>query len=164
MNILAKAALASLGVLAFGIVFHADRKKLGFFALAGAISWLTHYYVTLLTGDNLYGSFAAAVASSIYAEVLARKQKTPVTVYFIAGILPLVPGKGIYETMEFFVLGDNEKFVQTGLNTLAVAAVIGFAMIVVSSIVRMYYTGLRILRSYRDKIKVKGKKYKKVDK
>jgi len=46
--------------------------------------------------------------------------------------------------MQYFVSGQNDLFWQTGLYTLEIAAVIGFAMICVSSIVRMIFTGLSI--------------------
>lgn len=67
---------------------------------------------------------------SIYAEVFARVHKTPVTIYLVAGLISLVPGSGIYRTMEYCVMGENQLFWETGLYTLEIASVIGFAMIV----------------------------------
>ena len=81
---------------------------------------------------------------SVYSEVFARVKKCPVTVYLVPGLIPLVPGSGIYRTMQYFVSGQNDLFWQTGLYTLEIAAVIGFAMICVSSVVRMIFTGLSI--------------------
>ena len=84
---------------------------------------------------------------SIYAEVFARIHKTPVTIYLVAGLIPLVPGSGIYRTMEYCVMGENQLFWETGLYTLEIAAVIGFAMICVSSIVRILFTGWSVFIS-----------------
>ena len=76
---------------------------------------------------------------SIYAEVFARVHKTPVTIYLVAGLISLVPGSGIYRTMEYCVMGENQLFWETGLYTLEIASVIGFAMICVSSVVRILF-------------------------
>ena len=85
---------------------------------------------------------------SIFAEVFSRIHKMPVTIYLVAGLIPLVPGSGIYRTMEYCVMGENQLFWQTGLYTLEISAVIGFAMICVSSIVRILFTIQSKTRGY----------------
>lgn len=137
MSIFVKALLAALGVTAFGVVFHTEGKKLPFFALAGALSWVVFDLTSRFWKETLLCYFFATVVSSLYAEILARIQKTPVTIYLVAGLIPLVPGSGIYQTMEYFVLSEQELFWQNGLYTIGIAAMIGFAMIVVSTITRI---------------------------
>lgn len=132
---------AAAGVVAFGIVFNIRNKKLFFSAIGGAISWLAYLLTCDLFATDIFGYFFAAVVMSIYAEVFARVHKTPVTIYLVAGLIPLVPGSGIYRTMEYCVIGENQLFWETGLYTLEIASVIGFAMICVSSVVRILFTG-----------------------
>ena len=51
-------------------------------------------------GSDIFQCFIATVVVSIYSEILARKCKAPTTCFQIVSILPLVPGGGIYYTME----------------------------------------------------------------
>ncbi len=131
---------AAAGVVVFGIVFNIRGKKLLFSALGGAISWFAYLLTCNCFSADIFGYFFAAIVMSIYAEVFSRIHKTPVTIYLIAGLIPLVPGSGIYRTMEYCVMGENQLFWQTGLYTLEISAVIGFAMICVSSIVRIIFS------------------------
>jgi len=135
---------AAAGVVAFGLIFNVKGKALVYAAAGGAISWFCYLLTADLLTTDILGYFCATVAMSVYSEVFARVKKCPVTVYLVPGLIPLVPGSGIYRTMQYFVSGQNDLFWQTGLYTLEIAAVIGFAMICVSSIVRMIFTGLSI--------------------
>ena len=47
--------------------------------------------------------------------------KAPVTGFLTIGILPLVPGGGIYYTMEYCVSGQTSQFIETGIHTFAIA-------------------------------------------
>ncbi len=139
---------AAAGVIAFGIVFNIRGKKLLFSALGGTVSWLAYLLTYNCFSSDIFGYFFAAVVMSIFAEVFSRIHKMPVTIYLVAGLIPLVPGSGIYRTMEYCVMGENQLFWQTGLYTLEISAVIGFAMICVSSIVRILFTIQSKTRGY----------------
>ena len=64
---------------------------------------------------------------SIFAIVL----KTPVTIFLLAGIFPLVPGAGIYYTAYYFIQGNNALALANGISTfkIAVALAIGIALV-----------------------------------
>jgi uncharacterized membrane protein YjjB (DUF3815 family) len=49
-------------------------------------------------------------AFSVGAEIFARIKKTPITVYIVGGIIPMVPGGTIYYAMKNFLLGNMEEF------------------------------------------------------
>ena len=142
-------------MLAFGVIFNLREKKLLLSALGGMVSWLAYLLTAHWFSTDIFGYFFAAVIMSVYAEVFARIYKTPVTIYLVAGLIPLVPGSGIYHTMEYCVIGENQLFWETGLYTLEIAAVIGFAMICVSSIVRICFSGRSMLRQKRERMPVK---------
>jgi uncharacterized membrane protein YjjB (DUF3815 family) len=79
----------------------------------------------------------AAVVISLYAECMARVFKAPATGYLQAAFLPLVPGGGIYYTMEYCIQGDMERFASKGLETLGMAGSLAIGVLLVSSLVRM---------------------------
>ena len=82
-------------------------------------------------GAGPAGMLAAAFAI-VYAEVLARRLKTPATLFVVPAILPLVPGGSLYYTMENVVHGRMEAArsfgTQTLIAALALAAGISFVV------------------------------------
>ena len=75
------------------------RSKFIFLApLGGSICWIA-YNLLNFTGNDILQNFVATMAVALYSEILARIYKAPVTMFLIVGILPLVPGAGIYYTM-----------------------------------------------------------------
>ena len=103
----------------------------------GALGRLVYLLAGLAGCGNLFCCFWAAVSISVYAEIMARVRKCPVTGYLLISFLPLVPGAGIYYTMEYALQGDTAQFLQSGLQTLGTAVCLALGVLVVSSAVRM---------------------------
>ena len=106
----------------------------------GALGWLVYLLANLAGGNDLISYFLAAMAIAIYSEIMARIRKYPVTSYLVISFLPLVPGAGIYNTMEYAIQGNTEMFLSQGLHTLGIAGCIAVGVLVVSSTVRMVVT------------------------
>ena len=101
---------------------------------AGWLIYLVSGSFVGVVGQNLI----AAVAVALFAEFISRIMKTPSTIFIIVGILPMVPGGGIYYTMEYCIQGNNEMFISKGLQTLAVAGAIAVGVSIASAIYRFY--------------------------
>lgn len=131
--------LASFGACwGFCVIFNINGSGAILCSLGGALAWLTYLLIGPLVGHNdLLQYFGAALCSSIYAESLARVRKCPVTGYLLVAFLPLVPGAGIYYTMEAALNGDTQGFLETGMHTLSIAGVLAVGVLVVSSLVQM---------------------------
>ena len=109
---------------------------------------MVYLLVGPLTGySDLLQSFWAAVFLSAYSEGMARVRKCPVTGYLLVAFLPLVPGGGIYSTMEHALNGESSLFLSTGAHTLGVAGALAVGILMVSSLVRMYSALRRRRRS-----------------
>ena len=76
---------------------------------------------------------------------MSRVRKCPVTGYLLVAFFPLVPGGGIYYTMEHAISGETQQFIETGLHTLGVAGSLAVGVLLVSSAVRMWSTYRRRL-------------------
>ena len=72
--------------------------------------------------------------------MFARLYKTPATVFLIIGIVPLVPGGGIYYTMDALLDGEMDLFLRRGLETAAYAGAIAVGCSLVSSMARILTT------------------------
>ena len=118
----------------------------------GALGQLVYLLVKLTGAGGVFSCFLAAVAISAYSEIMARVRKCPVTGYLMISILPLVPGAGIYYTMEYALQGETAAFLQSGLHTLGIAGSLAVGVLVVSSIVRM---GVTFRRNKRPRPSIK---------
>lgn len=121
----------------FGAVMNLHGKTLYLCSLGGAIGWFFYLLSSPLNNDILQ-YFIATVAISIYAEIMARILKMPVTGLLLVALLPMVPGGGIYYTMEYCVIGNDTMFIQTGLHTLGIAGALAMGILFVSSFVRLW--------------------------
>ena len=104
--------------------------------------WVLLCYTT--SGEGNFGTrplaaqyLIAASLVTVYAEVLARATKTPSTTFLIAAIIPLVPGSGLYYTMSYAITGSWDKFIDTGIHTLALSAALAAGIMVASSVCRI---------------------------
>ena len=59
--------------------------------VGGALGWLVY----LLGGQTIFAAFLAAAAIGVFAEVMSRVRRCPVTGYVLVALLPLVPGGGV---------------------------------------------------------------------
>ena len=122
---------AFLTCAAFSVMLEVKRLKIIIScALTGCIGWFV-YLVFQFVGDDTWGVtirfFIATIVVAVLAEVVARIHKTPA----------MVPGGGIYYTMEALLNGNMQQFVSQGIKTAASAGAIAVGCSLVSSIVRM---------------------------
>lgn len=121
----------------FCVMFNLKNIKTAFVACAGgALGWLV-YLLRRNIGNDIFQNLAAAMAVAAFSEIMARIFKTPSTVFLIIGILPMVPGGGIYYTMEYCIKGETAMFLEKGLHTFAVAGAIAVGVSLVSSVTRI---------------------------
>ena len=131
---------AVVGCVGFSILFNIHGPGGILCALGGFVSWVIFSLVTLKSGNEMYGYLLGAFFASVYAEVMARIRKYPAISYLVVSLFPLIPGAGIYYTMNYAVQGDMQRFGDTGIHTAAIAGIIAVGVLVVSTIVRVCYT------------------------
>ena len=107
-----------LGSVGFALLFNLRKKYLPFAALGGAACWGTYLLAEHFGSGIFLASFAAASVSALFAEILARKVKAPVTLFLITTLIPLVPGSSLYNTMYRIVTGDLAEAGIYGSSTL----------------------------------------------
>ena len=128
--------ISFIACIGFGIIFNSRGKNLLLSALGGAISWMV-YLITVHYSNDILACFLSGFAVSLYAELFARIRRTPSTCFLIIGLLPLVPGAGIYYTMKYFVQGQYVEFAEKGVSVLSSAGAIALGVMLVISMFRM---------------------------
>ena len=123
--------LAGAGTLSFAILFACPRRALPCCALVGAVGWFIYELAILYGADAAAAALIAVIPLSLAARICAVLLKTPVTVFLLTGIFPLVPGAGIYYTAYYFIQGNNSLALANGISTfkVAVALAVGIALV-----------------------------------
>lgn len=133
LTILISSFIATFG---FGILFNIKGNKLVLAAIGGTIGGVVYTLSKDIYASEVMALFFSSMAFSLYSEVLARICKTPVTTFIICALIPLVPGKGMYQTMVKAVEGDALGALQTGVETISYAGALALGIILVSTIMR----------------------------
>lgn len=111
-------------------------KTLVLASLGGSLGWFVYLLLNFVKND-IFQFFVATIITAIYAEIMARILKKPATEFQIIALLPMVPGGGIFYTMDYCVIGNNAMFIQTGLHTLGIAGALAMGILLVSSLFRI---------------------------
>lgn len=107
-----------LATIAFAVLFQAPRRTLIISGAIGAIGWVIFIYLRQhLEYPSFHSNFIATMVLSLVCELSARMFKQPATVFLIPGIIPLVPGLGMYRGMKEII----EKSYGDGVNILLTA-------------------------------------------
>lgn len=123
-----------LATFGFGILFNIKGYKLILAAVGGMLGSILYTLALAQNLNEVTALFLASLAFSLYSEILARVCKTPVTTFIICALIPLVPGKGMYETMRIAIDGDAIAALQKGLDTMTYAGALALGIIFVSTI------------------------------
>lgn len=127
---------AVLACVAFCLILNQRGLLLVVSSLGGGVGWAV-CLLCAFTGSDIVQYFVGAMAVAFYAEVMARVIKAPATGFLVVGILPFVPGGGIYYTMEYCLSGDTQQFLSTGIHTFGVAGAVAVGLLLASSLVRL---------------------------
>ena len=106
-------------------------------SLGATLVWCIFCITEGLTESGIMGYFWGAVAASSYAEIMARIRKFPAITYLVISIFPLIPGAGVYYTMNYAVRGDMVRFSSQGMYTAAIAGIMAVGILLVSTMVRL---------------------------
>jgi uncharacterized membrane protein YjjB (DUF3815 family) len=92
-------------------------------------------YLLVAMGHSVVGAaFFAALTVAAISHVMARLCRCPVTVFLICGIIPLVPGGGIFWTAYYIVTNQLRLAATTGFTALKVTIAIAGAIILTAAL------------------------------
>lgn len=131
---------AFLGTVLFMVLFNTSRHELFLCGLMGALSWGIFDVLTSIFGvSSSMSAFIATMLICAVALPMARWRKNPVTIYELAGIIPLVPGLGMYQTLYHLVVRDYAVAMDVLMETMGVAGAIAVAMLLMASVRKLSY-------------------------
>ena len=132
MEELMQCVWAFTGTFSFGIIFNLRGRNLIYASLGGLLAWVVYLVAKAVGAEEVMAYFIASMGISFYSEIMAIKRKTPVTVFIMLSMIPLVPGSGIFYTMQGLITKNYEMFAQKGFITFACAGAIALGILMAS--------------------------------
>ncbi len=129
------AAMATCG---FSIFFNAPKKLLLPSSVVGGVGWIIYLVMSVHFDNPLVYAFTAAIFIAVSSEIFARLLKQPAIVIIIPGILPLVPGISLYNTVLYTIQKKYELAASTGTRAMIISIGISLGILVVASLSRMF--------------------------
>ena len=123
---------AAVGTIAFSVIFSVPKKHYPLCGFIGGMGWLICWIcIHGFQMGAVLGSFFATVFITLASRIGSTVKKCPVTLFLIAGIFPEVPGIGIYRTIYYTLVRDNEQSLYYGRETIgiAIAMVLGIILV-----------------------------------
>ncbi|MBP3305223.1 MAG: threonine/serine exporter family protein [Oscillospiraceae bacterium] len=131
----------------FAVLFNIHGPGALLCVFGGVLTWVTYILVLRYTGSDLTAYFWGALLAAVYAEAMARIRKYPAISYLVVSIFPLIPGAGVYFTMNHALQGRMVQFASQGMHTAAIAGIMAVGILLVSTSVRLVSTWRRRKRA-----------------
>ena len=139
MEILGQLITSFLATGAFGILFNAPKETLVKCGLIGMGGWLIYYLLERYSNDAIFATLAATIFIAVLSQELAKFYKTPVIIFSVAGLIPLVPGGLAYDAMRNFVENNYNEALGSAAKVLMLAGAIAFGLVfseVINQVIR----------------------------
>ena len=129
-----------IGALGFGILFNLKGKRLLAGAIGGLLSWGIFVALSQFIASEAINYFIVSVLISIYAEIVAKRVKTPTTPIITTALIPLIPGGSLYYTVASAFDSSFGDFSQKAIYTLKLATSLALGMIVVLAVWHFFFS------------------------
>jgi len=123
----------------FGILFNAPKKSLFQCGTTGMVGWAIYYQLIQMEIDSVPASLAASFFVAVISHLFAKRYKTPVIIFIVGGIIPLVPGGTAYDAMRNFVENDYNLAIQLSAKAFLISGAIVIGIVfseVINQIIR----------------------------
>ncbi|WP_246943837.1 threonine/serine exporter family protein [Bacillus pinisoli] len=136
---------------AFGILFNAPRTSLVKCGFVGMVGWMIYFVLVEYKVDVIIATYAAAFFIAFISQFFARRYKTPIIIFSVAGIIPLVPGGLAYDAMRNIVSNEYTFAIESAVKVFLISGAIAIGLVsseVVNQVIRKI--------QYRRQEKVQG--------
>lgn len=132
---------AAIGTISFSLIFHVHKRFYPACGIIGGLGWLV-YLISCKHLSIAESSFLATCVVALCSRTCAVYKRCPVTIFLISGILPLVPGAGIYWTAYYLVTSQNALCMNSGILTIKTAFAIVLGIVFVFELPQNFFRKL----------------------
>lgn len=123
--------------IGFSVLFNIHGPGVLVCAIGGTLTWLSYRLCQHLGAGDVTANLIGAMVASMYSEITARIRKFPAITYLVISLFPLIPGAGVYYSVNYAVRGDISSFTSKLGNTGSIAGAMAVGILLVSTVVRI---------------------------
>ena len=145
-----------ISAVSFAIICAVPRKALFVGGVVGACGWCGYWLMSSSGHSVFMSSLVCSLLLANMSQICAIIFKMPLTVYFVPGLVPVVPGVTIYDAFRTLLLDEYSKSAHIFLNTFYGAVGLAIGIIIADSIFRIIlapvfikYNERKLYRNYR---------------
>ncbi|WP_077211843.1 threonine/serine exporter family protein [Bacillus dakarensis] len=139
MPILEQLITSFIASAAFGIIFNTQKESLLPCGVVGMAGWVIYFLMTESDFDSVGATLAASFVVAVISQLFAKMYKTPIIIFIVAGIIPLVPGGMAYDAMRNFVENNYNLAVSLAAKAFLLSGAIALGLIfseVINQVIR----------------------------
>lgn len=91
--------------ITFAIILKTNKRHLILGGICGTVTYAAYFGILTLTSSLFWAGFVSSALATLFSEINARVAKAPAIVMLMAGVIPIVPGGGLYRAVRDFVKG-----------------------------------------------------------
>lgn len=137
MNLISGTIGCFVAIACFAVIMECPRKYIALAGVTGAVGGGVYLLSVECGLGVVMASFLSAFAITLLSHVFARVFRAPVTIFLIPGILPTVPGAGMYRIVYYMMAGERETCSYYFVQTLEIAGMIALAIFLVGTVFKM---------------------------
>ena len=136
---------AFVGSIGFAIILKIKGRQILYAGIGGMLTWCVYLVCYNMMESYFWANLVAAMFVAFFAEIMARVNKAPATIFLTAAAVPLIPGRNLYYTMFGIVAGDLPMAGVNGVTAGIIALAIGLGFVAVTIIMRYWHLVRRLL-------------------
>ena len=130
---------AAVGSIGFAIILKIKGKQIAYAGLGGMLTWAMYLVFYEILESFFWATLIASIFVAFFAELMARVNKAPSTIFLTAAAVPLIPGRNLYNMMFYIVSEDAVLAGKEGMTAGIIALAIALGFMAVTIIMRYYY-------------------------
>lgn len=136
--------------LLFGVLFNSPKYLLVPAGIVGAIGWMAFQSSLLFNDSDVQSSFIGGFFIGIMSHFMSKRFFSPIILFIIPGIIPLVPGGTAYEAIKNLVLNDYHEALITMIKVALISSSIALGLLIADLLSKVYF-------KYKKQMKMKMK-------
>lgn len=125
--------MAAGATIGFATLFGVPIKYFPYCGFIGSVSWFLYEFICTISSETV-ASFVATFVVMLLTRWFAVKKRCPATIFLLSGIIPLVPGAGIYWAAYYIVTEELNLALQAGFQALQIVVAIVLGIVIVFEI------------------------------
>jgi uncharacterized membrane protein YjjB (DUF3815 family) len=113
----------------FAILFNVPKGTLLKCGFVGMLGWLLYISFLKVPVDPILATMIASFAVAVTSQFFAKIYKTPIIVFSVSGIIPLVPGGLAYDAMRNVVENQYDPAVQLAAKAFMLSGAIAMGLV-----------------------------------